>query len=171
MNRCEFEKRIYLYRELTSVEKEITDVHIAQCQSCSELATRVFQEQNLISNIGSSKFSVKNSQQLTQRIMNSIERAEKSTSGFNGLITFLDSLFVRYAFSALSILLITFFYMEQQHEGHKAQTINKIEVNHGSILNTSSFLKAHQKRREDKEKTISASRYSYNRSERIVKTL
>ncbi len=170
MNCSEFEKRIYLYRELTVTEREITDQHIAHCESCSALAAQVFQQQEMVRMVSSVKSTVKDPEWLTQRIMNSVERKEKRISRSDGIATFLDSLFVRYAFSALSILLIAFFYVEQQ-SADQVQPIAKIEIKEGTVLNTSSFFKSHLNSRQKKETTLSISRYSYNRSERLVKTL
>lgn len=170
MNRCKFEKRIYLYRELTFDEKKSTDAHIAQCESCRQLATRFFQEQKLIRDFSTRQFASTNPQQLTQGIMNSIERNEKRPIRFDRINSFLDRLFVRYAFGVLSLLLIAFFFIEQR-AGDQVPVVAKIEVKQGSILNSNTFLKVLQKRRENKETSISASRYSYNRSERLVTNL
>jgi predicted anti-sigma-YlaC factor YlaD len=170
MNCSECEKRIYLYRELTPNEKKITDEHIAHCSSCRTIALKALQQQEVIRKVRSVKSMPQDPAWLTQRIMNSIERKESHVSRVGGIATFLDSLFVRYAFSFLSIVLIAFFYIEQG-DAHQVDIVAKVEIKQGTILNTSSFLKTHLKNRENRETTISVSRYSYHRSERIVKTL
>ncbi len=170
MSCSEFEKRIYLYRELSATERKITDVHIAQCELCTALALRVVQQQEMINKARSVKPMLNNPGRLTQRIMNAVERKEKPLSLFNEMTSFLDRLFVRYAFSALSILMIALFYIEQRN-ANQAQPVAKVEIKQGPILNTSAFLKTHFIRRQKKETTISISRYSYYRSERAVKTL
>lgn len=170
MNCSEFEKRIYLYRELTVKEREITDKHIGHCESCSALAAKVFQQQEIVRKVSSVKSTVKDPEWLTQRIMHSVERKEKRTSRLDGIATFLDSLFVRYAFSALSVLLIAFLYTEHK-SADQVQPIAKIEIREGTVLNTTSFFKSYLTSRQKKETTLSISRYTYNRSERLLKTL
>ncbi len=170
MNCSEFEKRIYLYRELSATERKITDEHVAQCELCNAIASRVLQQEEMINKARSVKPMIKNPEWLTQSIMNSVEGKEKPVSLFNGMTSFLDHLFVRYAFSALSILLVAWFYTEQQN-ANPAQPVAKVEIKQGPILNTSAFLKTHLMNRQKSETTISISRYSYHRPERAVKTL
>lgn len=170
MNCSESEKRIYLYRELSATERRITDAHIAQCELCTALASRVVQQQEMITKARSVKPMLNNPDRLTQSIMNSVERKEKPMSLINGMTSLLDHLFVRYAFSALSILLVALFYIEQR-KANPAQPIAKVEIKQGPTLNTSAFLKTHLISRQKRETTISISRYPYHRSERAIKTL
>jgi len=170
MNCNEFEKRIYLYRELTAKEKEITDKHIAQCESCCALATEVFQQQELIRKMGAIKSTVKDPEWLTQRIMNSVERKDKRTSYLDSVASFLNSLFVRYAFSVLSVALMAFFYVEQ-HAGDQIKMVAKVEIMQGTILNTSSFMRSHINNRQKGQQALSISRYTYSPSERFSKAL
>jgi predicted anti-sigma-YlaC factor YlaD len=170
MNCSEFEKRIYLYRELTVKEKEFTDKHIAHCESCSALATRLFQQQEMVRKISSVKPMVTDPEWLTQRIMNSVQRKDKRTSYLDSVASFLNSLLVRYAFSVLSIALMAFFYVEQQ-ASEQTKIVAKVEITQGAILNTGSFLRSHLNSRQRREQVLSISRYTYNRSERFSKTL
>jgi len=114
--------------------------------------------------------AIKDPEWLTQRIMNEVERKEKPASLLIGMTSLLDNLFVRYAFSALSVLLITFFFIQQQKVS-LAQPVAKVEIKQGPILNTSSFLKTHLMSRQKRETSHSISRYSYHKSERVAKTL
>lgn len=170
MNCSEFEKRIYLYRELTAKEKEITDKHIAQCESCSALAAQVFQHQELLREINAVKPTIKEPDRLTQRIMNAVKVKDRSTNHIDAVVSFLNSLFVRYAFSTLSVLLIAFFFAEQQ-AGDQTKAVIKTEITQGVTLNSSSFLRSHFETRQKKEQALSISRYTYNQSERFLKTL
>jgi predicted anti-sigma-YlaC factor YlaD len=170
MNCSEVERRIYLYRELNETERKQADEHIAQCESCRALSTRVFLHQELIRKISPVKPRVKDPEWLTQRIMNSVERKETRTSYMDAAASFLNSLFVRYAFSALSIALMAFFFVEQQ-PGDQTKTVAKVEITQGTILNTSSFMRSHINNRKKREQTLSISRYTYQRSERFSKTL
>lgn len=170
MNCSEFEKRIYLYQELTIAERKITDEHVARCESCRALAWLLLQQQEIIRKAKPLKPVINDPEWLTQRIMNSVERKEKPVSQLDGIKSFLDNLFVRYAFSAISVLLITFFYIEHQ-DISRSQMVARVDIKQGTILNTSNFLKTHLKSRQHREKTISVSRYSHYRSERVIKTL
>ncbi|MEY4931519.1 MAG: hypothetical protein RI909_2243 [Bacteroidota bacterium] len=166
----DFEKRIYLYRELTDDEKKLTDIHISGCESCQALLRRVSQQQNLIKTIATKKILAKQPQRLTEQIMNSIEQSEKRANPLRGVTAFLDSLFVRYAFAVLSFLLISFLYQEQQ-DANPIASVAHAEIQHGSILNTNTFLKRHVKNRTQRTTSLSISKYSYAKSERLEKTL
>lgn len=170
MNCSEFEKRIYLYQELTSAERKITDEHVARCESCRAMVSLLLQQQEIIRKAKPLKPLINDPEWLTQRIMNSVERKEKHVSQLDGIKSFLDNLFVRYAFSAISVLLITFFFIEHQNVS-RVQMVAKVEIKQGTILNTSNFLKTHLKSRQHREKTISVSRFSHYRSDRVIKTL
>lgn len=170
MKCSEFEKRIYLYSELTASERKITDDHISQCQSCNVLAAQVLKQSQWIRKTSAIQVEAKHPQRITQRIMNSIEGNEERVRPLGVIISFLDNLFVRYAFSSISIFLVVFFFLEQS-EGNQAKTLSNIEIKKGTILNTSAFLKSHLKTREDKKEHISISKYSYYKSERFIKTL
>lgn len=170
MNCSEFEKRIYLYQELTSAERKITDEHIARCESCRAMVSLLLQQQEIIRKAKPLKPVINDPEWLTQRIMNSVERKEKHVSQLDGIKSFLDNLFVRYAFSAISVLLITFFFIEHQNVS-RVQMVAKVEIKQGTILNTGNFLKTHLKSRQHREKTISVSRFSHYRSDRVIKTL
>jgi predicted anti-sigma-YlaC factor YlaD len=166
MNCSEVEKRIYLYRELTVKEKEITDKHIAHCESCSALATKLFQQQEMVRKISSLRPMIKDPEWLTQRIMNAVERKDKRTSHLDSVASFLNSLFVRYAFSVLSVALMAFFFVEQQ-ASDQTKIVVKAEITQGAILNTGSFLRSHLNSRQRREQALSISLYTYNRSERF----
>lgn len=171
MNCSDFEKRIYLYRELTPIEKKLTDEHITQCESCSELATQVSQEQALIRKFSGKDFEVNDPQLLTIRIMNSIEKKEQRVGWIDGIVTFLDSLFVRYAFGAASLLLVIFFLYEQAgiDRINPAPEIAKTEIKPGPALDMNLFLDTYRKHRVNKE-PAPISRYAYYKAGRSVKS-
>jgi hypothetical protein len=171
MNCSDFKKRIYLYRELTPIEKKLTDEHIAYCESCSELATRVFQEQALIRKFSRKNFEVNDPQRLTMRIMNSIEKKEQRVGWVDGVVTFPDSIFVRYAFSGASLLLVIFFLYEQAgiDQINSAPEVAKTEIKPGPVLDMNLFLDTYRKHRVNKE-PAPISRYAYYKAVRSVKT-
>lgn len=170
MNCSEVEKRIYLYRELNEAERKQADEHIAQCESCHELSILVFKHQELIKRVRPVKPTLKNPEWMTQQIMNSVERKVKRVGLFDGIITLLDSVFVRYAFIAASLLLIVFFVVEQQYMGYTPPVAEiKTEKQQGPVLDMSKVSSAYLQRRESKEPAPSIARFTYYKSERTEK--
>jgi hypothetical protein len=170
MNCREVEKRIYLYRELNDAERKQADEHITQCESCRALAAQAFHHQELIKKVRPMRAVVNNPEWLTQQIMNSVERREKRVSLFDGIATLLDSLFVRYAFSVASLLLILFFAVEQQRPDYTPPVAEiKTEKQQGPVLDMSKVLSAYLQRRESKEPAPSIARFTYYKSERAEK--
>ncbi len=166
----EFEERIYLYEELTDSEKALIDEHRSLCEACNKLADQVIQSGMLIKRASLLKAEVKNPHQLTQRIINSIAK-EKEVSMVDQLAIYLDNLFVRYAFGVASLLLVTFFLVEQQ-SNDRVDSITKItntEVKPGPVLDMSVFLNHYRKQRVKKD-PVPISKYAYYKSVRSVKT-
>ncbi len=168
MNCRKIEEKIYLYMELTSSEKKRVDEHLTQCDACSKLAHQLFHSREVIKNAASHKPQLRNPQPLTQRIMNAIEN-EKSRSVFSVLTDYMDNLFVRYAISAVSVFLISFFVYEQQ-AGDFSSSISrssKLEINKGAVLDYNKFRNTYVKRRDHKPTVSLSSRYSYIKSEQV----
>lgn len=166
----EFKNKIYLYGELTDFEKALVDEHRNHCEACNKLADQIFQSGVLIKKASLQKAEVKNPVQLTQRIMHSIAN-EKEFSILDQLISYLDNLFVRYAFGVASLLLVAFFLYEQQSVD-RVDSIAKItntEVKPGPVLDMNVFLNDYRKQRVKKE-PVPISKYAYYKSVRSVKT-
>jgi hypothetical protein len=170
--RCrEFEKRIYIYEELTNAERKLVDNHLHQCEACSKLLEQISNSQTVIKNARLHQPEVQNSHRLTQRIMNAIDQ-EKEISFLEVWVTYLDSLFFRYAISALSIFLLSFFIYEQQaiDKPSAMVKISKTEI-HGAILDMSKFHSTYNKRRENRPLEPLSSRYTYYKFEQLEKKL
>jgi DNA repair exonuclease SbcCD ATPase subunit len=170
MNCEEFKDRIYLYEELTASEKTLMDDHQSQCEACNKLAVQYFQSQALIRKARALKADAKNPYQLTQRIMNSIAK-EKEVSLLDQLVSYLDNLFVRYAFGVASLCLVAFFLYEQQtiDRIYSINKVTKTEIKPGPVLDMNIFLNHYRKQRVNKE-PVPISRYAYYKSARSVKT-
>jgi hypothetical protein len=83
----------------------------------------------------------------------------------------MDNLFVRYAISAVSVFLISFFVYEQQAVDF-SPTMNRpyhSEIDNGAVLDYSKFRNTYVRRRDNKSTAVLSSRYSYYKSERIEK--
>ena len=166
----EFEERIYLYEELTDSEKALIDKHRNDCETCNKLAGQVIHSQALIRKASLLKAEVKNPYLLTQQIIHSIAK-EKGVSLSDQLASYLDNLFVRYAFGVASLLLVTFFLYEQQ-TADRVDSLTKITntlVKPGAVLDMNVFLN-HYRRQRVKKDPVPISKYAYYKSVRSVKT-
>lgn len=159
----EFEKRIYLYEELTPAEKKLVKDHINQCAACSKLIEQISNYRAVIQKAKVHQPELQNPHPLTQRILNVIEN-EKKEPFLKVWFTYLDSLFFRYVISALSIYLISFFIYEQQALEQPSE-IGKISktVIQGAILDMSKFHSAYNRRRANRTLESLDSRYVYYR--------
>jgi hypothetical protein len=172
MNCSGFGKSIYLYEELTPSQRRDLDEHSTTCMACSKLAKEVFQSRTLIKKISVQRPQVQNTGQLTQRIMDAIEK-EKRVSWLDRIVSYLDSYFVRYAFSVVSLFLISWFVYEQQYSEYKLPIVKTeaIEIKQGTVLDMNAFSNTYLKLRESKEARSSFSGYAYYKSEWSQKNL
>lgn len=166
----EFEEKIYLYEELNDSEKAKIDEHRSHCQACDKLADHFFQSQALIKKVSTSKAELKNPYQLTQQIMNSIVKEKRGVSVLDQLSSYLDNLFIRYAFGVASLWLVAFFLYEQQTiDQLDPIKVIKTEIKSGPVLEMNTFLNHYRNQRVNKE-PVPISRYAYYKSVRSVKT-
>lgn len=156
----EFENKIYRYDELNAPEKALLEQHRRHCAACNSLAEKVIQSQRLIRKVSGLKAQVQNPHQLTQRIMNSIS-THKHDNIFDKLTWYMDNLFVRYSFSAVSLLLVALLLYQQQefNDSDPISKIAKTEIKKGPVLNMSAFLNNYNAQRTRKEPSIA--RYTY----------
>lgn len=164
MNCRKLEEKIYLYKELTSSEKKIVDEHLNQCDNCRRLAGQLYSSQGLIHMAARHKPEMINPKPLTNRIMSAIEK-EKDQSFFSQLISYLDNSFFRFAISAASVILISFFVYEQQPTNLRSSVSKeKTEISKGSILDYGKFRIKYAKQKETRS-TAHNSRYTYYKFE------
>jgi hypothetical protein len=156
----EFENKIYRYEELTGKEKAVMEDHQSRCAACNSLAEQVIQSQRLVKKVSALKAEAQNPHQLTQRIMNSIS-THKHDNIFDKLTSYMDNLFVRYSFSAVSFLLIALLLYQQQefNDSDPISKFAKTEIKKGPVLNMSGFLNNYYAQRSGKEPPIA--RYTY----------
>lgn len=170
MKCSEFEDRIYLYEELTASEKTLLDSHRNNCNACGKLADHFIQSQALIRKARAVKADVKDPHQLTLRIMNSIV-TKRQVNVMDKLTFYLDTFFVRFAFSTVSLLLVVFFLYELPTIDRVDSTnqVTRIEIKSGPVLDMKLFLNMYRKQRTNKE-PAPISKYAYYKSARSVKT-
>jgi hypothetical protein len=171
MNCREFEKSIYLYKELTSPERERMDEHVSHCAVCSQLVDQIIHSQVLIKKVSLHKPEPGSPHQLAQRIMNSVEE-EKSTSLLNVLAALVDRFFIRFAIGAVSIFLISFFIYEQQLPSNSTPTFKiRSDFQHGTVLDMGKFMKTYAQQRENKRTEPLTLKYTDYKAERVEKKL
>jgi hypothetical protein len=155
----EFQKQIYRYRELTSTERDSLHLHHDQCETCRTLMNQFHHTNGLINKAKLYTPQAANSAVLTERIMNAIE-ANQKRSIIDQLKSHIESQFIRYAISLVSLCLISFFLYEQQagrqiSAGSRSQTLSS-----GVQLDLNDFFDAYRARRTNKSKGED-SRYVY----------
>lgn len=164
----EAEKRIYFYRELDRQEQCELDQHVSTCKSCQQVMQSTQQVEALLRKSVEVKPQPKNAALLTQRVLTSIKKKEKHT-GFSALVDYFDSYFTKYAFAALSIILVTVFVGEYSQEAVVLR--QNVTITHdGPTLETREFhQKFSQRKRQKEAKPIS--RYAHYKELYSNKTL
>lgn len=166
MNCKEFEKGVFLYEELSALQKKDMDDHSKDCLNCSKLTDEVFQSQAYIKSISALTPQAKNPHQLTQRVMNAIKK-ERRVRWFDDITSCLDHYFVRLAFGTVSLSLILFFVYELPVGGDMPRLVknNTIEIKQGPVLDMNKFSSSFLEWRKSKQTAGSISGYAYYKSE------
>lgn len=139
----DFEQDIYLYAELSESERLRLDAHIQECADCKKLSQLVSSVQGLIARESSTKHEVTNNGLLTSNIMQAVAGQQKQTASW------MNGLFVKYAMTAASLVLIIAFGSEQlsAFEGPE-KTIHRTKT---VTLNSASLTKALLNKKEKRE--------------------
>lgn len=155
----EIEKSIYLYKELSPPERNILDAHLAQCPSCRALADQVIESRSTVNQVRRIMPEIENPERVTQRIMRTIG-AQSKIGLWSQITAYVDTVFVRYAFSFASLVLILFFVSEQSVDSQLNNVIDKkIEITQASILNTRAISNNYLMKRKSNGQAFS--RYTY----------
>lgn len=107
----DFEQDIYLYRELTLPERSGIDQHVKECGDCRKLLKIVLASQSMIVQASQLKAEPENFSRLTHTIMQAVE---DSSTQKRFRFEFSFEGFIKYSLVTASLVLITFFVMEQQ---------------------------------------------------------
>jgi hypothetical protein len=158
MNCEKTERLVYLYDELSPEEKVVVDTHLPHCKGCTALFQEAQHMRLTLHTVSVVKPEIKKPEQLTQNVLQAIKAGHRHKP--TAIITsFLDSLFTRYAFAALSLSLMVFFIVEQQsefHQDHSQFQIVKVRATSAVTLNTTSFLKASGQQQENETWKLSS---------------
>lgn len=158
MNCARAEKRIYLYQELTAEEQTETDLHIATCASCRAMMERITRERSLFEKIRQLPPPVVDHSEITRRVMSEVLKTRDTKRRVSYFMSLMPSgRPVRYAMTALSLLLVVTFASEYR-SGDGSQNVTKHyppNLQEHVELNSSSF---HQTLLKEKDKPKTTSR-------------
>jgi hypothetical protein len=155
MNCDKIERLIYLYEELLPEERRAADSHLSHCNACMARFQQMQQMRLTLQAAASVKAKIKSPGRLTQHVMLAVHANNRRRPAVS-IPHLLDSLFTRYAFGALSLVLLFFFVSEQQKDLHQDpvpfQAVKPADAA-DVVLNTSSFLKASQQENNTRKRT------------------
>lgn len=139
MNCREAEKRIYLYDELSSAEREETDVHLRGCAACSRIMEAVTLTRGVSRTVAPSHV-LSDPARMTARIMNALPQKRPQASRTS--IYWSPGNALRYGMAGVSLLLI-FTFVSEYNQNISLKTPVKRYPRVGRItLNTASFHEA-----------------------------
>jgi hypothetical protein len=154
MNCREAERRIYLYTELSSREREQTDLHIDKCVACKQLSDRAKTLRELTSATATPE--PPDPAAMTRRIMNAVqESTHRRTLTLPEFLRVPYVNAVRYGMAALSLLLV--FSFEQEYN-RGVQVSGPVRLYHSTgpaVLNTMSFGESLKTAKERNNRTSS----------------
>jgi len=142
MNCSEAERRIYLYRELTDLEREEMQRHLKTCASCSRIMERAMEMQRMMPSQHHDPPMMDESA-MTRRIMNAVEELQKkkTSSVFPHFFADLSINPLRYAMVAVSLFLVVAFVTEYSMESQSPLLMKRYPLVPGrkTELNSASF--------------------------------
>src|SRR5690348_7590162 len=109
----DFEKRIYLYSELSSEEQRTLEEHLQQCDSCRALLNDVQSMTKKVQEFAAVKPLPRNNANLTHQIMSGVEKSKNKNLVLSSLNTLFAMPTLRYSLAALSIIIVASFITEQ----------------------------------------------------------
>lgn len=157
MKCSEFERRIYLYRELTPQEREETDLHLETCQAC-RMVKEALNNVERITALHRNQTSARTPEaRMTDRVMSAIRNSKENNAGWLDKMlqgSILSS--ARYGMAAVSLTLTVLFIIEYTNAGKASLLVNERRIITGETaeLNLASFHSAFLKAKEaDRQKT------------------
>lgn len=144
----DFEREIYLYHELTAAEQEVVKNHLAACAKCRETFAMVQGTEALVSNAAHVKSQPRNAGRLTSDIMQAVAGLEEQP------VSWFNNLFVRYAMTTASFLLIIAFGVESSSTNELP--VNQYSIKKTVILSSVSFQELYRSKKEKSSTSIYA---------------
>jgi len=152
MNCQEAQDRIVLYEELSSLERDRVDQHLASCSACSQVLMNRQNERELLRRVSIKSLDAKEEGLQVDRIMSEILIEAHSTHS----VRLLSFDWIRYAAAVLCIVLSGLFLYEQSYpERLTVRTDTPPQIAAVIPLNTSELLeslKGNKEKAQGKEK-------------------
>ncbi len=137
-NECE--ERIFTYKELSDDEQSQVNAHLQECSACSKLMEQVKKLNHAILKAQASTPVPKNAFALTQRIMESLPRTERTFSQV--IVESFNNTWLQYSLRVASMVLVVFFVFETVQNPRQ---LTKVLVHQSKIeLNSSAFVRIYQ---------------------------
>ncbi len=105
MNCKEYQEKIYLYSEITEMDKTSLREHMRSCEDCRELFESVTEVQRLTTIVAAREIRPSDASKFTHKIMEGIV-SDRNQVGWEQIIIRMHSGMLRYAFASVSTLLI-----------------------------------------------------------------
>lgn len=157
MNCREAEKRIYLYKELTEIERQEVDQHLKSCSGCNQAFDRMKSLQTILNTQKADIPPLPNEAAMTRRILEAVSKVQKEKSSV--LRTFFSVPIIkplRYGMAGLSLLLILTFLGEYLSDDQFSDPEKHYRVPGKRMeLNTASFHDAFLISRGKKDRSAS----------------
>jgi anti-sigma factor RsiW len=143
MNCNECEERIFTYKELSDDERAVVHTHLQECIDCSKLMDQVKELNHVILKAQASIPQPKNASALTQRIMESLPRIERTF--WQLIVEIFNNTWLQYSLRVASMVLVVFFVFETVQN---PMQLTKALVHQSKIeLNSSAFVRRYQQSR------------------------
>lgn len=141
------EEKIFLYQELTAVEKEKVDRHIRGCESCERMFSNLTYQREKLLEVSIQNRNETTDPLLTTKIMNAISVKHHEISFIFQLKTVFFSSF-RYGMAAVSLGLLLILFSESITSSENAASTRIEQINYNSmpVLDSKKFVTAFRTR-------------------------
>jgi len=142
MKCSEAERRIYLYTELTSIERDETVQHLLTCAACRKIMDRATNTRLILRDVSQAHAEIPNKDIMVARVMQRVQEIQQKKRAPFG--TFFSNPIqnpVRYGMAAISVFLLIAFVREyntsvqtpSSNVSHRVETGEKVELNSASF--------------------------------------
>jgi predicted anti-sigma-YlaC factor YlaD len=155
MNCNECEEKVFTYKELSDDERVQVNAHLQECIDCGKLMDQVKELNYIILKAKASTPLPKNASALTQRIMESLPRVERTF--WQLIIESFNNTWLQYSLRIASMVLVVFFVFETVQN---PMQLTKALVHQSKIeLNSSAFVRRYQQNRTSPKTITYFARY------------
>lgn len=155
MNCQECEKSLWMYAELSLVERSHIDGHLQSCSDCRKMKEEIQTVNQILKQATPIIPEPKNAAALTNRIMDALPPQNQSWK--NHLLDVLDNLWLQTSFRLASMILIVLFIWESLPDSN--QLTKHFPRGKAVVLNSVAFIKKYDEIRNTPKKVTYYQRY------------